>query len=279
MRHKGELSLAKAYMPEYIESLKIRSKILRATGVAIGYGDIALPPGSLTILGGRTGHGKTSLAINIIKKVCIEDNQPAAYFSLQFGYNEVLNKLVNCMPGEDIDDKLPNLLEQETVKSSIEKIEAAPFYLDTSSVLSAESIVNKVSGIEKVSLIIVDHMELLQHRQNIKAFEGIANTLKQLAQKLDVAVLMFCNLPMVYVDKIEECRPCLNDFKNFGDLERYADIMGFIYRPKFSREDSKSLHVEGLLSICKNKFTRPVDIDLQFDAKRMLFQEIKPNQK
>lgn len=225
---------------------------------------IYMPQGSLSIIGVRDSHESTNFAINIIAEHCVAGNKAIAFFSLQNGYEEVINGLISLVGKGPLVD-YHNEKHKDCIKSTIKTIEKAPFYLDNSPRISTEEIKERIGTPSGLKLIIIDSMELLRHSKNLKGFEEVAFKLKQIAEKQNIPIILFCKLPFGGSD---DERPYKEDFRRYGNLDLHADIMGYLYNTNNSKS---SLTEKYCLSICKNKYGDTLNILLAFNPETVTF--------
>ena len=228
------------------------------------FNKVSFPQGSLSILGVRESHESMDFALNIIAEHCLAGNKSIAFFSLQNGYEEVINRLIRLVCKGPLVD-YHNEKHKDRIKSTIKTIEKAPFYLDNSPQIAQEDINERITNLSALKLIIIDSMEFLQHNNNLKGFEEVAFKLKQIAEKHNIPIILFCKLP--FGGSGDE-RLYKEDFRRYGNLEVYADIMGCLYSPNSSKS---SLIDKYCLSICKNNYGDSQNILLDFNPETIAF--------
>ena len=100
-----------------------------------------------------------------------------------------------------------------------------------------------------LDIIIIDYLQLMKSSSNVKdsmqrqqEVSLISRSLKALARELSVPVIALSQLSRS-VEAREIKRPVLSDLRESGSLEQDADLVAFLYRPKYydkSKEDSIS---------------------------------------
>lgn len=228
------------------------------------FNKVSFPQGSLSILGVRESHESMDFALNIIAEHCVAENKSIAFFSLQNGYAEVINRLIRLVCKGPLVD-YHNEKHKDRIKSTIKTIEKAPFYLDNSPQIAQEDINERITNLSDLKLIIIDSMEFLQHNNNLKGFEEVAFKLKQIAEKHNIPIILFCKVPFGGRD---DERPYKEDFRRYGNLDPYADIMGYLYTHNNSKS---SLTDKYCLYICKNNYENKQNILLDFNPESITF--------
>ena len=168
-------------------------------------------PGTLNIIGGRPGIGKTTLAFNL----AVDVDQPTVYFSLEQSAMQLRDRHspTTGLGLIHIDDTVPMTLEVMRVKLlQIQK--CRPF-----------------------RFVIIDYLQLMHSYQkypNRKVeLTAIAEGLKSLALEFKVAVIALSSLSRSE-EKRENRIPVLKDFREWeGEIPPCVDDVRLIYRPEY----------------------------------------------
>lgn len=165
--------------------------------------------GQVTMIGGRPNMGTTTLVINIIKNIIALQKHRLALFSFDKSKTYFENKL------DDIKDS--NRL-----------------YIDDNQHMSIYDIMEKAIQLKQtqhIDLLVIDKLQLIKQKKS-NSFEAIARLLQILAKSLNISVLLTSSLPK----KLERRRlkhPILTDLNEFGNIEKYADVVLFLYRDAY----------------------------------------------
>jgi len=263
MNPQKKLCHIREFTKEYIKGCYSENNWEKGNTLRL-FNAVYMPQGSLSIIGVRDSHESTNFALNIIAEHCVAGNKAIAFFSLQNGYEEVINGLISLVGKGPMVD-YHNEKHKDCIQSTIKTIEKAPFYLDNSPRISAEEINERIITLSGLKLIIIDSMELLHHSNNLKGFEEVAFKLKQIAEKHNISIILFCKLPFGGSD---DERPHKEDFRRYGNLDPHADIMGYLYNTNNSKS---SLTEKYCLSICKNNYGDNQNILLDFNPESITF--------
>ena len=140
------------------------------------------------------------------------------------------------------------------------------------------------TGREKdINLLIIDYLQLIQgpaeegRQQEISA---ISRGLKALAKELGIPVIALSQLSRAVEIRGGDKRPMLSDLRDSGAIEQDADLVLFIYRPEFYKEefDADGNDLRGLaeIIIAKQRNGPTGKVDLAFVARYSKFGNIDP---
>lgn len=192
--------------------------------------------GDYIALGGSTGTGKSSIALNIAKNLCMQDKS-VLYCSLEMPLEQLQNRF-NCMVTG------LNAMKYRSCGFSKEELEIYEKGLKTLnqwrlSVVCDYSLTTdklKMYALEKkktgLDFIIIDYLGLLCDFPNKSLYEratAISRKIKIIATELDVPVLILVQLNRGMADR-QDKRPRLSDIRESGAIEQDADFVMFAYR-------------------------------------------------
>jgi len=87
-----------------IDSMKRKESLLITTGYKnLDYFSGGLTRGEITIVGGRPGHGKTTLLINMLANI-LEKGYRAVFFSRELPNSELLKKII-CLESQELSEQ------------------------------------------------------------------------------------------------------------------------------------------------------------------------------
>ncbi len=241
---KGFYGLSEMVHDMYTYLEKIRKEGRNVTGLPTGFKDLddmtsGLHPSDFIILASRPSMGKTSLALNIIRNVAVEYEEPVAFFSIEMSREQIVLRFM-CMEArvsisKARGAKLSNKDMKELMDAS-QKLENAPIYIDDTSgihLLELKAKARRIKREKGVKLIVIDYLQLInapnqENRQQEVSL--ISRELKGLARELDIPVLALAQLSRAAV-KREDKRPQLSDLRESGSLEQDADLVLMLHRP------------------------------------------------
>ncbi|MEO5973031.1 MAG: replicative DNA helicase [Sphingomicrobium sp.] len=221
----------------------------------------------LTILAGRPGMGKTSLATNMAFAAAqrhqrdVEDGiEPGkgagaavAFFSLEMSADQLATRILAEQSGISSENLRMGKISQQEFRQlarAAAELQSLPLYIDDTPGLTIAALRARARRLKRqkgIAMVVVDYLQLLQgtgkndNSNRVQEISEISRGLKQLAKELDVPVLALSQLSRA-VEQREDKRPQLSDLRESGSIEQDADIVLFIYREDYyvaSREPKR----------------------------------------
>ncbi len=240
----------------------------------------------LIILAARPSMGKTSLALDIARKIAVNDNYPVAIFSLEMSSQQLVDRMLAADSNVDAwklrTGKLTTDEEFNLIRESLDHLSKAPIFIDdqaSNNILGMRSVARKLKRQHGLSLIIVDYLQLMAPTQSrgsdsmVQQVTEISRSLKHLARELDVPVIALSQLSRAVESR--GGRPRLSDLRDSGSIEQDADVVMFIHRENLEDGSGKSNLAEILIEKHRNGPTGKVE--LNFNDKKATFQSVDKN--
>lgn len=197
--------------------------------------------GDYIALGGSTGTGKTTLALNIAKNVCIMGKK-VLYFSLEMTHEQLRNRF-NCMI-EGLDARKYRSSEGftkeefEKYKVGLSKLYQWDLQILTEYNLTVDMLKYRIQELQKgegVDFVIIDYLGLLGGYNNKSLYEKTtvnSRKIKIIATELNIPILVLVQLNREYNKRKgeENRKPILSDIRESGAIEQDADYVLFAYR-------------------------------------------------
>ncbi len=242
------------YINESVDQLDILAKKRDTiTGIPTGFVDVdrrtaGLHPSELIIVAARPGMGKSSLALNIAQNASVKYGKKVAIFSLEMPGLQIANRLLSSeakISSERL--KKGNLRDEDWVKlaQAAGVLSKAGIYVDDTSSITATEIgarCRKLMLEKGLDLVVIDYLQLLSaggrgggNRQ--QEISEISRTLKILANDLNIPIIALSQLSRSS-DK-EKREPVLSDLRDSGAIEQDADVVMFIHREGYYKEDAE----------------------------------------
>jgi replicative DNA helicase len=225
-----------------------RSRGILPPGHPTGFTEIdrltgGLEPGSLTVLAGRPGMGKSTLAGNIALNMASEE-QAVLLFSLEMSRDQLILRFLSAEAnighdklrwGNFDDADWPRLMAAQS------KLAGKRIFLDEGS-LTIRQLQIRARQLHRrtpLRLIVVDYLQLVQGEGQNRTQEiaSVSRGLKALAKELGVPVLAVSQLNRE-VERRDNKRPVLADLRDSGQIEQDADTVVFVYRDEVYHDDS-----------------------------------------
>ena len=223
------------------------------TGVASGFKDLdnytaGFQPSDLVIIAARPSMGKTALALNIAFNAAYKAQKPVAFFSLEMSREQLVRRLLSSEGEVDASQirraAFLTTHEWARLQEAAGKLIDCPISIDDSpaaTVLEVRAKCRRLRAEGKLGLVFIDYLQLMKGRYDAASREQeiseISRSLKALAKELNVPVVALYQLSRKPEER-EKKRPQLSDLRESGAIEQDADVVIFIYRDEFYREDS-----------------------------------------
>lgn len=221
------------------------------TGLSSGYRALdlmtaGLHEDELIILAARPGVGKTAFALNVAQNIGTSTNENIAIFSLEMGATQLVNRML-CAEGTINANNLRTgqLTEEEFEKLFVAmgSLSKANIYIDDTPGIRVSEIRSKSRRLMQerggIGLIIIDYLQLIEgsgRESRQQEVSEISRQLKKLAMELNVPVIALSQLSRS-VEQRQDKRPILSDLRESGSLEQDADIVAFLYREDYYRDE------------------------------------------
>ncbi|KRM24285.1 replicative DNA helicase [Latilactobacillus graminis] len=221
------------------------------TGLSTGYRDLdkitaGLHEDELIILAARPGVGKTAFVLNIAQNIGTKTNENIAIFSLEMGAEQLVNRML-CAEGSIDANHLRtgqlNELEWQNLIVAMGSLSKANIYIDDTPGVKMAEIRAKCRRLAKekgsLGLIVIDYLQLIEgsgQENRQQEVSAISRQLKKLAKELRVPVIALSQLSRG-VEQRQDKRPVLSDIRESGSIEQDADIVAFLYRDDYYRDE------------------------------------------
>jgi replicative DNA helicase len=230
---------------------------LRERPPASGWSDLdkhlpmgGLAPGSLIILAGRTGAGKTMMSAALSAQVAY-GGKGVVYFSLEVPSREIATRVVCSRmrgKGPSYGDVLSGRLttgDLEAFMLTSEEVNGVPLSIEDAPAMGIQDISlaakKEAAKLErdgvKLGLIVIDHAQIVKptsryQGNRVGELGEVANAAKVMAKQLGCAVVL-CSQLNRGVEGREDKRPQLQDLRASGEVEEAADAVLMLYREAY----------------------------------------------
>lgn len=240
-------------------------------------------PSDLIILAARPSVGKTSLALDFVRKIAVQHEKSVAFFSLEMSKDQLMDRMLSAEARVDYWKMRTGTLSAETDFSALQdglgRLAEAKIFIDDNSynnVLRMKSAARKLKRKHGLDLLIVDYLQLMapigKTNSIVQEVTEISRGLKQLAKELDIPVIALSQLSRNIEHRGENAEPRLADLRDSGSIEQDADVVMFIHRPKEEGDSSRGSHTKLIIEKHRNGATGSVD--LYFDPEKTSFSEV-----
>ncbi|MBQ6375913.1 replicative DNA helicase [Candidatus Saccharibacteria bacterium] len=282
----GDL-LADAF--DRIEELHKNKGALR--GLKTGFRDLdkktaGLQRGDLVIIGARPAMGKTTFAQNLAYNVASMNNRGVLFFSMEMAAGEIVDRMISDVSGVDNwKMRTGNLSDEEFARigDAMGEMDEIPIYIDDTSSMTIMDLRNKARRAKHdhdIGVVIVDYLQLIQGSERyagnrVQEVTEISRGLKILARELEIPVVALAQLSRNVTGR-DDPRPVLSDLRESGSIEQDADLVMFLHRPDYYRQNDdnyEETHITELL-VAKHRHGAVGKIELYFHPELLRFMSL-----
>jgi replicative DNA helicase len=238
--------------------------------VRTGYGDLdkklgGLQPGAMYVIAGRPSMGKSSLATSIAQNVAIDKRLPVLLFSLEVPATQVITNIAcaeSHVPNTAVRDRTMDAVMRADWKEAVEKVRAAPLYIDDTPTLTGSQIRSTVRiecARRRVQAVIVDYLQLARGDGHADSRERevaeICATLKQTARENDIPIIVLSQLNRA-AEARRNKKPSIADLRESGAIEQDADAVLLLHREDYYKPKQPGADTAGsetTVCIAKNR--------------------------
>ncbi|RVU71501.1 MULTISPECIES: replicative DNA helicase [Lactobacillus] len=221
------------------------------TGLPTGFSELdkmttGFHDDELIIVAARPGVGKTSFALNVAQYVGLHTDNTVAMFSLEMSGEQLVQRMLASEGLIDSQHLRTGQLDENEWRKLIVasgSLANTSIYIDDTPGIKMSEIRAKSRRLAKekgkLGLIVIDYLQLIEgprsesRQQEVSA---ISRQLKKLAKELHVPVIALSQLSRS-VEQRQDKRPVLSDIRESGSIEQDADIVSFLYRDDYYRDE------------------------------------------
>ena len=213
----------------------------------------------LTVIGGRPGHGKSTLMINIVSRL-INGGYKVMLFNREMSNTEMMKKLL-CMESQKLDyDKVRK--HELGKKEKNELLDVAERTKEKyTNLMMYDSIRTLPESLREVNrhrpdVIIDDYIQLIDMEgaadQRRLEVEKIMYEYKWLCKKINCSSILISQLNRE-IERRDDPVPQMSDFAESGAIEQTAEMAAFVYYP-FSTDPEMYDRFESRIIVAKSRY-------------------------
>ena len=272
-----------------IEELQKNKGMLR--GLKTGFRDLdkktaGFQKGDLIIIGARPAMGKTTFAQNLAYNIASINKKGVLFFSMEMAANEIIDRMISDVSGVDNwKMRTGNLSDEEFAKigDALGEMDEIPIYIDDTSSMTIVELRNKARRAmhdHDIGVVIVDYLQLIAGSDRyagnrVQEVTEISRGLKVLARELEIPVVALAQLSRSVTGR-DDPRPVLSDLRESGSIEQDADLVMFLHRPDYYRQNDdnyEETHITELL-VAKHRHGAVGKIELYFHPELLRFMSL-----
>ena len=247
---------------ERLQALKNDPETLRGmpTGfTALDNVIVGMGKADLVLIGARPGMGKTAFAMNIATEAAFRSKKTVCVFNLEMSAEQLANRMLSSEAQIDSYKMRSGELQMPDDWNAIAHASAhlseAEILIDDTPGITVTGMKSKLRRVKNLGLVVVDYLQLMQgerHNDNrVQEVADISRGLKLMAKELGVPVICCAQLSRGPENRPDK-RPMLSDLRDSGAIEQDADIVMFLYRDEYYKEETADQSVAEVI-IAKNR--------------------------
>jgi len=271
----------------------------RERGLMTGFEELdkktgGMKAGEMHVIAARPSMGKTSLMMNIVENICLDQGKACLVFSAEMPRKDIVSRLGYSRAKFNTGQMLRGhkLVKQELqrIQRAFTEVRESNLIIDDESGPSIGYIAARARREKRkhqIALIAIDYIQLLKSSSKQASFSRereiaeISAGAKAIAKDLGIPVLILAQL-----NRGPEARtgkslgvPRMSDLRESGSIEQDADFVGLLYRDKYyaeTDEERAALEGKAQLIIAKNRNGPTGSISLTFIEELMRFETGSP---
>ncbi|MGN1123796.1 MAG: replicative DNA helicase [Eubacterium sp.] len=261
-------------------------------GIPTGFGMLdkyitGLNRSDLILIGARPAMGKTSFALNLAQNISMNAGKKCIVFSLEMTKEQLAERLLSAQAGVESQKlKTGELTNDEWVRlgNAAGQFNNVELYLDDTSSITVPEIKSRVRRMKNVDCIIIDYLGLIssatKKENRVQEISEITRNLKMMAKDLNIPVICCAQLSRATEGHGKNHKPQLSDLRESGSIEQDADIVMFLYREDYYRNDvaeDKQDEIDANkteLIVAKNRHGATGSIEMTFDKEFTRFRSV-----
>lgn len=204
-------------------------------------------PQKLYLLAARPAMGKSAFGCCHSPAAIAEKQNPVGIVSTEMGRVELMGRIIARQTGIDsflIQNGMVTDSELGAIMSDSGKVERLPIFIEdhNHTLASLISCIRQMVRRHGCKVVFVDYIQRIMadkgmSRTNKNELVGqFAQALKSIAKELDIAVVALAQLSREVEKRVMKI-PQLSDLRDSGELEQEADVVIFMYRPSYYKQE------------------------------------------
>ena len=254
----------------------------KPTGLKSGLIDLdrwtgGMHPGQLIVIAARPSVGKSSLAMNIVEEVALNEGGHCAVFSLEMQGEELAERMLYSrakVDGRKMARDGISIDDGRKLMGVAAKLGAANIHIIDKAglnILQIKAAARRLHRKHGLKLVVVDYLQLVSPmpsksgKTRTQEVGEVSIGCKELAKELGIPVILLSQLNRE-IEKEKNRRPRLSDLRESGSIEQDCDTCIFIW-DRFAPDDGDASGPrEVTLYIAKNRSgPRGVDVGVFFN--------------
>ena len=243
---------------------------------------VGMGKSDLVLVGARPGMGKTSFAMNVATSAAKMSHKAVCVFSLEMSVEQLVSRLLSsealvdsyALRSGDIQDE-----DWQKIAHAASDLSECDILIDDTTGMTVAGMMSKLRRVKNLGLVVIDYLGLMQseHRieNRVQEVSEISRNLKLMAKEFQGPVICCAQLsrgPESRTDK----RPMLSDLRDSGAIEQDADIVLFLYRDEYYKDQDQPQSTAEVI-VAKNRHGSTGKVEMGWLGRYTKFTTIEEN--
>lgn len=245
--------------------------------------DGGLERGTLTVVAGRPGTGKTALGLCFARNA--SEWGTSLFLSMEMARDQVNDRNIAALGHIPIswlrrpcDKSADGKLMFDKMSSAFARVSEMNLYIDDQTSLNMLDIRSKSRTVKRkngLDLLVIDQLSFITGGTSDKSWEVVGEYTRgmlQLAKELNIAIVLLCQLNRKCEER-QNKRPMMSDLAVSGSIEQDAANILFLYRDELYNPDSKD---KGICEVAtaKQRQGEPGIVALTYIGNQTRFEDL-----
>lgn len=232
--------------------------------------------GSVVVVGGRPGMGKSVLSMCMILnnitngvscglinyEMSTEDTTLRMLSNIAHKPYSSLIRQINPDDEEAVDGFYKSIIQ------AMDRIAGLPFYQEDNprgDLADLQGLITKLATVHKCRIIFIDYLQLVTapgQQNRVLEIGAITRALKRMARRYNVVIVVLSQLNRGLENR-QDKRPRLADLRESGDIEQDADLVMFTYRDGYYDANTTKPGIMEII-VGKNRFGKLGTVELYY---------------
>ena len=225
--------------------------------------------------------GKTSFAMNIATEAAIKTKKTVCVFNLEMSAEQLANRMLSSEAQIDSYKMRSGKLDGEdwnALAHASSRLAETEILIDDTPGITVTGMKSKLRRVKNLGLVVIDYLQLMQgdrHSDNrVQEVADISRGLKLLAKELNVPIVTCAQLSRGPENRPDK-RPMLSDLRDSGAIEQDADIVMFLYRDEYYKDETAEQSIAEVI-VAKNRHGSLEKVKLGWIGRYTKFTTLAP---
>ncbi len=257
--------IKQALMDTYDHLEKLATNREETMGISSGFADldqvlVGMGKSDLILVGARPGMGKTSFAMNVATQVALKHKKKAVcIFSLEMSAQQLVTRVLSSEAQVESKSLRTGILSNDEwtrITMTTDRLSETNILIDDTPGITVTGMKSKLRRVhDEIALVVIDYLGLMQsdhrHENRVQEVAEISRGLKLLAKEMKVPVIACAQLSRGTEGRTDK-RPMLSDLRDSGSIEQDADVVMFLYRDEYYKDDPQNQNIAEVI-VAKNR--------------------------